>query len=101
MPVFGRSRAPLLPTNRRPTRRCLSGIPFVQVVSNSWVSPSQNEPSRKSLRESICPSRADSQNNRLIGWRIVRKLHSCCLKDTPIENGEFNEVARFEFYEWR
>src|SRR5262245_13491980 len=68
MPVLGRSRVPLLPTNRRPTRRCLSGILFDEMISNPWVSPSQNEPSRKSVRESIRPSRADSQNNRLIGW---------------------------------
>src|SRR5262245_5219712 len=64
MPVFGRSRVLLLPTNRRPTRRCLSGILFEQIVSNPWVSPSQNDPSGKSRRERIRPSRADSQNNR-------------------------------------
>src|SRR5262245_13146658 len=63
MPVFGRSRVPLLPTNRRPTLHCLSGILFEQIVSNPWVSPS-NEPCRKSRPRSIRPSRADSQNNR-------------------------------------
>src|SRR5262249_23860870 len=63
MPVFGRSRVPLLPTNRRPTRRCLSGILFEEIVWNAWVSPS-NEPCRKSRPRSIRPSRADSQNSR-------------------------------------
>ena len=63
MPVFGRSRVPLLPTNRRPTRRCLSGILFEQIVSNPWISPS-NAPCRKSRPRSIRPSCAHSQNNR-------------------------------------
>ena len=51
--VFGRSRALLLPrSNHRPTRRRPSGIPFDQVVSNPWVSPSQMRPTRKSLPRS-------------------------------------------------
>src|SRR5262249_38796658 len=101
MPVFGRSRVPLLPTNRRPTRRCLSGILFEQIVSNPWVSPS-NEPCRKSRPRSIRPSRADSQNNRhdrqvgpivlaMEKQRFLKlaRMHSTALKNADTSDKKF------------
>jgi hypothetical protein len=96
MPVFGRSRVPLLPTHRRPTRRCLSGILFDQIVSNPWVSL---------LQMSLAENRFAGAYARLarivkiIGKRFARAI--TCIRarcwrsiQTPASSNGFSNLLR-------
>src|SRR6266850_6093989 len=69
MLVLVPSRVLLLPTsNRRPTRRSFSRIPFDQIVSNSWVSPSQMNLARNRVAKGYVGPGRIVKIIGMIGW---------------------------------